>query len=99
MDVQAHEYVIDISPAALHGSGVLGLLSRIVSFASFIVQMIMMSLSGHSRSYILAAIESSYTTSCRPIVTFALSSAVSEILRVLYADSLLALTDALHCNA
>jgi len=40
------------------------------------------------RSYILAAIESQYTTLYRPlIVAFALSSTVLEILAVLYAQS------------
>jgi len=46
------------------------------------------SLRGHSRSYILAALESPCTTLYRPlIVAFALSSTVSEILPVLYAPS------------
>jgi len=46
------------------------------------------SLRGHSRSYILAAIESPCTTLCRQlIVTFALTSTVSEILPVLYSHS------------
>jgi len=46
------------------------------------------SIRGHSRSYMLAAIESPCTTLDRPlIVTFALSSAISEILPISYAMS------------
>jgi len=46
------------------------------------------SLRGHSRLYILLAVESQCTTLYRPLtVTFALSSTVYEILPVLYAQS------------
>jgi len=46
-----------------------------------------LNLRGHSASVILATIESQFMTLYRPlIVTFALSSTVSQILSALYAE-------------
>jgi len=74
-------------PATLHGVGVITKLYFVIS-AAFKESMILTRPRGHSIPYILAAIESTCMTSYRPlVVTVALSSTVSEILLVLYAQN------------
>ena len=83
VSARAHEYVglIDIMHSAtLHGIGVITKLYFAI-LRHLRNQWPWISLRGHSRSYILAAIESLCMTLYRPlIVTFALSSTVLEIL-------------------
>jgi len=75
-------------PATLHGVRVTTKLYFVI-FVEFKESMTLkLALRGHSKSCILATIESQCTVLCRPfIVTLALCSTILEIWTVLYAQS------------